>query len=143
MLYNVEEENNKTPPAPGLRVAETTNITFFLAKSCWNLVHITLEEDIPFPVALQAIRNQSHPKFFMTVAILLSWAIWKRGRRNDLIFGNIRANLHSVKETFSKEMKLLTLRAKAKHSALFDLWIQNMLQSSFVLVFSSSPFWVS
>jgi hypothetical protein len=59
-------------------------ITFSFAKSCWNLVHITLEEDIPFQGALQAIRNQSHPKFFMMVAIMLPWAIWNA--RNDLIF---------------------------------------------------------
>jgi hypothetical protein len=46
--------------------------------------------------------------------------------RNDLIFKGVPQNPGMVKSSFSKELKTLTLRAKAKFSMTFDLWIQNL-----------------
>jgi hypothetical protein len=61
----------------------------------------------------------------MISAILMSWAIWTV--RNDFIFNNIQPQVQRAKEIFLKEINLLTLRAKAKDSIIFDLWIQNLL----------------
>jgi len=71
------------------------------------------------------IKNQSHPVFFMMVAILMTWTIWTV--RNDYIFRNVQPNLQTAKEFFRKELTLLSLRAKTKVSVTFDLWIQNLL----------------
>jgi hypothetical protein len=55
----------------------------------------------------------------MISAILMSWAIWTV--QNDFIFKNIQPQVERAKEVFLREMKLLTLRAKAKDS-LGPVW---------------------
>jgi hypothetical protein len=55
----------------------------------------------------------------------MCWAIWTA--RNDVIFKGIPANPLSVKAHFAKELRILTLRAKARFTKTFDLWIQNLL----------------
>jgi hypothetical protein len=75
--------------------------------------------------AVMQIRDQTHPNFFLMAAILLCWGIWTV--RNDLIFKGIRPRVESVQEIFRKEMKILSLRAKARFTHTFDLWIQNLL----------------
>ena len=61
----------------------------------------------------------------MILAIIMSWAIWPV--RNDLIFKGIPATPARAKAIFDKEVKILSVRVKAKFSASFDLWIQNLL----------------
>jgi hypothetical protein len=61
----------------------------------------------------------------MSSAILMSWAIWTV--RNDFIFKNFQPEVEKAKEIFKKETHILSLRAKAKDSILFDQWIQNLL----------------
>jgi len=61
----------------------------------------------------------------MMVAILMCWAVWTV--RNGFIFKNVQPSVQAAKETFKKELSLLSLRAKAKVSVTFDLWIQNLL----------------
>jgi len=61
----------------------------------------------------------------MISAILMSWAIWTI--RNDFIFKNLQPEVEKAKEVFKKEIQLLSLRAKAKDSILFDRWIHNLL----------------
>jgi len=61
----------------------------------------------------------------MIYAILMSWAIWTI--RNGFIFNNVQPQVELAKEVFLKELKLLTLRVKARDSLIFDLWIQNLL----------------
>lgn len=95
------------------------------ANDCWNLIGINIQAHGSVFAAIQQIKNQAHPQFFMIVAILMCWCIWLA--RNDLIFKGIPKNLGSVKAAFSKEVKILTLRAKAKFASTFDLWIQNLL----------------
>jgi hypothetical protein len=101
-----------------------------------------LQDDSAFPQALQDIRNHSHPMYFMLVSILMTSVIWTA--RNGFIFNNnVQSQISSAKETFKKEMRLLTLRAKSRYPSLFDLWTQNLLWLSFALVFSSFLFFVS
>jgi len=55
----------------------------------------------------------------MMIAILMTWAIWNI--RNDFIFNNMKPSVEAVKFSFKKEIiKLLSLRAKAKYSTIFD-----------------------
>lgn len=95
------------------------------ARSCWNQIGITFQGQISIFSAIQQIKDQTHPHFFMIAAILMCWAIWSA--RNDLIFKGIPHNPEVVKATFSKELKILTLWARVKFAATFDLWIQNLL----------------
>jgi len=87
--------------------AEETSAHLFLncpfAKQCWSSIGISFQGNIIATEAILEIRSQANNRFFMISAILMSWA----------------------KEVFKKEIQLLTLRAKAKDSALFDQWIQN------------------
>ena len=92
-------------------------ITHSFTKNYWNLAHINSDDEITFPKAIETIRAQSYPRFFMMVAILMTWAI----------SNNIQRILESVKFSFKKEMKLLSSRAMAKYSVIFYLWIQNLL----------------
>jgi hypothetical protein len=39
----------------------------------------------------------------------------------------MQPSINAVKEVFLKELKLLTVRARTKDAALFDLWTQNLL----------------
>jgi len=55
----------------------------------------------------------------------MSWAIWCT--KNDYIFEGIQPEQDKVREKFEKELRILTLQVKAKFSATFDLWIQNLL----------------
>jgi len=55
----------------------------------------------------------------MLIAILMCWAIWTA--RDDLIFKNILTTVNAAKETFFKELKLLTARGKTKDSGIFGL----------------------
>jgi len=60
----------------------------------------------------------------------MSWAIWTA--RNDLIFNDIQPSVNNVKETFTKEIKLLIFGIKSSISDIFDLWIQNMFNLYFI-----------
>jgi hypothetical protein len=71
------------------------------------------------------IKDQTHPNFFLLVSILMCWGIWTA--RNELIFNGIQPSVESVNGNFKKEMKILSLRAKARFTHTFDLWIQNLL----------------
>ena len=95
------------------------------AKQSWDLLNISFQNGTNINDCITQIRNQSHPVFFMMVAILMCWAIWSV--RNDFIFRNIQPNVQTAKEIFRKEIALLSLRAKTKDSITFDLWIQNLL----------------
>jgi len=109
-------------------VEESTQHLFLscqFAKDCWNLIGIAIQTDNDVFTAINQIRDQSHPVFFMAVIILMCWAIWTA--RNDVIFKRTPASFLSVKALFLKELKLLSLRAKTRFSETFDLWIQNLL----------------
>jgi hypothetical protein len=95
------------------------------ANDCWNLIGINIQTHASIFSAIQQIKNLARAQFFMIVAILMCRCIWSV--RNDLIFKGIPQNLGTVKAVFSKELKILTLRAKAKFASTFDLWIQNLL----------------
>jgi len=111
-----------------LSVKETCEHLFIecpFAKDCWNLLGVTLQNGININDCILQLKEQSHPKFFMMVAILMCWAIWTV--RNDLICKNLQPEIQAAKEIFRKELKLLNPRAKARVSLIFDLWIQNLL----------------
>lgn len=95
------------------------------ASSCWYQIGIVLQPQANIPDTIQQLRDQMDPQFFMIVAILLCWCIWSA--RNDLIFKGIPQNPEMVKANFIRELKILTLRAKARFTTTFDLWIQNLL----------------
>ena len=95
------------------------------SRDCWNSIGITIQNEAFVPQAIQQIKDQAHPSFFMQTIILLCWSIWTV--RNDLIFKGAYPSVARVKEIYKKEMKILSLRAKAKFSQTFDLWIQNLL----------------
>ena len=71
------------------------------------------------------IRDQTHPNFFLMAAVMMCWGVWTV--RNDLIFKGIQPIVESVQEIFRKEMKILSLRAKARYTHTINLWIQNLL----------------
>ena len=93
------------------------------AKDCWNLIGITIQTENDIFEAVDQIRDQSHPSFVL-VAIIMCWFIWTA--RSDLILKGIPPSTSTVKALFTKEMKILSLRAKASLSVTFDLWIQNL-----------------
>lgn len=95
------------------------------AKECWGQIGITIQEDQDIIIAIEQIRAQSHPNFFLMVAILMSWAIWTAC--NDYIFKNKQPSSIAVKALFEKEMRILSLRARSRLSHTFDIWIQNLL----------------
>jgi hypothetical protein len=80
-------------------------------KDCWNILEIEIQDGSTLPQILLKIKTQPHPMFFMMMAILLCWAIWTV--MNDYIFNNIQSQINSGKETYRKEMRLLSLREKA------------------------------
>jgi len=110
-------------------LVEETSVHLFLdcpfAKNCWNSLGFNFQNNLSLPDAVTQIRLQGNPRFFMISAILMSWAIWTI--RNGFIFNNIQPQVELAKEVFLKELKLLTLRVKARDSLIFDLWIQNLL----------------
>jgi hypothetical protein len=75
--------------------------------------------------AINHIRDQSHPSFFMAIAILMCWSIWIV--RNDFIFKGVQPNINMAKEVLKKELSILSFRTKASLSLTFDLWFQNLL----------------
>ena len=95
------------------------------AKVCWNLLGISFQMGLNISDCVTQLKTQTHPVFYMMVTILMCWAIWTV--RNDFIFKNVQPSVQAAKETFKKELSLLSLRAKAKVSVTFNLWIQNML----------------
>jgi hypothetical protein len=108
---------------------EETNTHLFLncqfAKICWSLIGITIQSGSDILEAVMQIRDQTHPNFFLMAAVMMCWSIWTV--RNDLIFNGIQPRVESVQEIFRKEMKILSLRVKARFTNTFDLWIQNLL----------------
>jgi pectin methylesterase-like acyl-CoA thioesterase len=111
-----------------LSIEETSTHLFLncpFAKECWSSIGITFQDNISAAEAVMQIRSQSSNRFFMSSAILMSWAIWTV--RNDFIFKNFQPEVEKAKEIFKKETHILSLRAKAKDSILFDQWIQNLL----------------
>jgi hypothetical protein len=94
-------------------------------KDYWNLIGITTQADIDIFQAINQIRDQSHPVFFLLVIILMCWAIWTV--RNDFIFKGRPPNPLVAKTIFLKEINILSPRVKARLSRTFDLWIQNLL----------------
>jgi hypothetical protein len=91
------------------------------AKDCWALIGITIQNDQDIVSAVEQIRVQSHPKFFLMVTILVCWAIWCA--RNDFIFKNKQPTTDAVKALFQKELRILSLRSRSKLAHTFDLWI--------------------
>jgi hypothetical protein len=69
--------------------------------------------------AIQQIRNQAHPSFFMELAILMCWSI--RTVRNNSVL-QVQPNIHMAKEVFQKELNMLVFRVKTNLSVTFDLW---------------------
>jgi hypothetical protein len=69
-------------------------------QNCWNLINISLLPNSSFPEAVLQMKELSHPRFFMPMAILVCWAIWKV--RYDFIFNNQQQSLSAAKETFRK-----------------------------------------
>lgn len=108
---------------------EETSTHLFLrypfAKECWTSIGISFQDGITATEAIMEIRSQSNNRFFMISAILMAWVIWTV--RNDFIFKNLQPEVEQAIEVFKKEIQLLSLRAKAKDSILFDQWIQNLL----------------
>jgi hypothetical protein len=122
-------------------VEETVHHLFLdcqFAKDCWNMLGITIQDGTDIFQAVNQIRDQSHPVFFLVVVILMCWAIWNV--RNDLIFKGRPPDPSVAKDIFLKEIKILSLRVKVKLSGTFDLWIQNLLSSVFCFLFSLSLF---
>jgi hypothetical protein len=60
---------------------------------------------------VEHIRDQITQTSFMMVVILMCWVIWTT--RNDLIFKGIPLDLTRAKAIFAKELKILSMRAKA------------------------------
>jgi hypothetical protein len=95
------------------------------AKNCWSLLGITIQSGSDILEAVMQIKDQTHPNFFLLASILMCWGIWTA--RNELIFNGIQPSVESVNGNFKKEMNILSLRAKARFTHTFDLWIQNLL----------------
>lgn len=95
------------------------------AAACWYQIGIVIQSQDNIFNTIQQLKDQTHPQFFMIVAILMCWCIWTA--RNDLIFNGRSQSPEVVKANFQKELKILTLRAKARFVTTFDLWIQNLL----------------
>jgi len=95
------------------------------AKDCWNLLGISFQMRLNISDCVTQLKTQTHPVFYTMVAILMCWAVWTV--RNGFIFKNVQPSVQAAKETFKKELSLLSLGAKAKVSVTFDLWIQNLL----------------
>lgn len=95
------------------------------ALNCWSSIGFTLQNNIYIFEAINQIRLQSHPDFYLVVIILMCWAIWLV--RNDLIFKGRPPEPTMAKEIFQKEIKILALRVKVKLSVTFDLRVQNLL----------------
>jgi hypothetical protein len=109
-------------------VTETVDHLFLnchFSRDCWNSIGIAIQNDVTILQAVQQIKDQAYPSFFMLTIILMCWSIWIV--RNDLIFKGIQPSVVRAKEIYRKEMKILSLRAKAKLSHSFDLWIKNLL----------------
>lgn len=109
-------------------IVETSTHLFLdcpFAKDCRNSIGIAFQGNISAADAMMQIRSQSSNWFFMMFAILMSWVIWTV--RSDQIFKNLQPEVDRAKEVFRKEIQLLSLRARAKDSNLFDQWIQNLL----------------
>lgn len=111
------------------QAVEETNAHLFLdcqfVKNCWSLIGITIQSGSDILEAILQIMDQAHPTFFLMAAIIICWAIWTV--RNDLIFKGIQPSIQAVQESFKRELKILSLRAQARLSHTFDLWIQNLL----------------
>jgi hypothetical protein len=95
------------------------------AAECWSKISVSITAQNNIFNAIQNIKDQSHPQFFMVMAILMSWSIWTA--RNNLIFRGIQQNPDSVKANFDKELKITALRAKTRFAAAFDSWIEYLL----------------
>jgi hypothetical protein len=111
-----------------LSFEETTQHLFIdcqFSKDCWNLIGISFQTNSDIMDAINHIRDQSHPSFFMAIAILMCWSIWIV--RNDFIFKGVQPNINMAKEVLKKELSILSFRTKASLSLTFDLWFQNLL----------------
>ena len=120
-------------------VEETTQHLFldcqFSNDYCWNSIGVTFQANTEIMEAINQIRDQTHPSFFMAIAILMCWSIWSV--RNNFIFKGIQPNTNAVKEIFQKELKVLW----ASLSLTFDLWLENFLQEPRLVYSFSFLFW--
>jgi len=58
------------------------------AAECWSKIGVSIIAQNSIFDAIQNIKDQTHPQFFMVMAILMSWSIWTA--RNNLIFRGIQ-----------------------------------------------------
>jgi len=91
------------------------------SAQCWNLVSVDIENQTDMLQAVYSIKTQVSSPFFFELTVLMTWAIWIT--RNNLIFNGIQPQINTVKEIFEKEIRILSLRAKARSVAAFDLWV--------------------
>lgn len=109
-------------------VEETVEHLFLgcqFARDSWELIGVNIQNQVNIFAAIDQIRAQSHPSFFLMVIILMCWSIWSA--RNNFIFKGVQVNPAQVKVAYLKELKIMSLRARAKFAETFDLWIQNLL----------------
>ena len=107
-------------------VEESWNHLFLIctfARECWSLLGLNLPLQCSFPEVILRMKTHLQRDFFNAV-ILMCWTIWMA--RNDLIFNGNQISFQYCRGFFFKEILLVSLRAKASLSVLFDQWIQSL-----------------
>lgn len=93
------------------------------SRSCWNLLHLLVPTQVSTLEAMDYLKDGLNSPLFMSVIILLCWAIWTT--RNDLIFEGLQPTLQGCCSTIVKELKLLLHRVKSKHKEHLEEWLRN------------------
>lgn len=96
-----------------------------LAKACWSLIGVIVNNSInPFQI-FEDFRRQLNVPFFMEIIIIMSWRIW--AIRNDAIFRRIPASSSRCLEIFRLTFCWLLWRAKKKYFPHIKLWLKQLV----------------
>jgi hypothetical protein len=91
------------------------------AKACWNSIGITPPRIAHPEEASKNLKQQLNVLFSMKVIILMTWSFWKS--RNEWLFQNKDPSVHHCTHEFSKELRLVILRARGKYDISIPSWL--------------------
>jgi hypothetical protein len=93
------------------------------AKACWNSIGL-MPPRITNPADAAAnLKQQLNVPFSMEIVILMTWSIWKC--RNAWLFQDKDPTVQQCKNEFTKELHLVTHRAKGRFDSTIPEWLQH------------------
>ena len=94
------------------------------AQQCWGLICPLSMPNLPTHQILFHLKDRIGLSFSMELIILAAWALWIT--RNNCIFNQQTPNIQGWRDIFTREVSLLTHRAKPSLKQLISTWLSNL-----------------